>query len=65
MCSENSNEDVKDLENASYGDWLMELGLLCLEKGKLGGALIALYSYLKGGCGEVGVGLFSQVTVIG
>ena len=51
MCSENSNEDVKDLENASYGDWLMELGLLCLEKGKLGGALIALYSYLKGGCG--------------
>lgn len=51
----------KGLEHRSYGDQMRVLSLFSLIKRRLKRDPIALCSDLGGGCGEVGISLFSQV----
>ena len=53
---------AKGLEGKSYEERLRSLGLFSLEKRRLRGGLVAVYSFLERGSGGAGTDLFSSVT---
>ena len=53
---------VKGLKGKTYEEWLRSLGLFSLEKRRLRGDLITVYTFLMTGSGGAGADLFSLVT---
>jgi len=53
---------VREAEHESYEEQLRQLELFSLEKRRFREDLIVLHNDLTGGCGGVGVGLFSHIT---
>ena len=53
---------MRDLEHRLYDKWQTEVELFSLKKRRLREDLITFYSFLKWGCVELSVGLFSHVT---